>query len=180
MTPPRPELSTHATEAQPVGDSGGECEQLIEMLTRQRDLYRSLDGLSDKQQQIIAEGQAEQLLGVLSERQVIVDHLTQINGELAPLRHRMSEIAEAAPAGRREALRSRVDEVQQLLASIIERDEEDRQSLEASKSQVGKQLGQVSTAPAAINAYRANAYAANRGSPAAGPTSAARFTDSRG
>jgi hypothetical protein len=48
------------------------------MLTRQRDLYHGRStGLSGKLQQIVAEGQAEQLLSVLlSERQVIVDRLT--------------------------------------------------------------------------------------------------------
>ncbi|CAN0503534.1 unnamed protein product [Laminaria digitata] len=145
------------------------------MLTRQRDLYRSLGGLSEKQQAIIAEGQTEQLLAVLSERQVIVDQLAQTNHQIAPLRGRMSEIAEAAPGDQRDRLRGLVAEVQGLLESIIHRDEADRQTLETSKAQVNQELAKVSTAPAAINAYRANAYTKT-----AGPPAAARFTDSRG
>ena len=146
------------------------------MLTRQRDLYRSLDGLSEKQRVIIAEGQAEQLLAVLSERQMIVDQLTQTNDAIAPLRGRMSEIAEAAPEGQRDRLRGLVGEVQGLLESIIQRDEADRQTLETSKAKVGQELAKVNTAPAAINAYRANAYAKT----SAARPAAARFTDSRG
>lgn len=152
-----------------------ECGRLIDMLTRQRDLYRSLGGLSEKQQTIIAEGQTEQLLAVLSERQMIVDQLTQTNDAIAPLRGRMSEIAEAAPNDQREHLRGLVAEVQSLLESIIQRDEADRQTLESSKARVNQEIAKVNTAPAAINAYRANAYAKTAVRPPA-----ARFTDSRG
>ncbi|MBB6430730.1 flagellar protein FlgN [Algisphaera agarilytica] len=169
MTPPPASLSDAV-------QSDGQADQLIEMLTQQRDLYKSLEALSGKQQEIIAQGQAEQLLGVLSERQVIVDRLTQINQDLSPLRGRMSEIAEASTEAKRQLLRSLVDEVQAMLESIIQRDEQDRQSLEASKAQVGQELAKVKTAPAAINAYKANAY----GGGAAGASPTARFTDSSG
>ncbi|MEM7626396.1 MAG: flagellar protein FlgN [Planctomycetota bacterium] len=169
MTPP-PAAMSSAVEA-----PHDECGRLIAMLTRQRDLYRALGGLSEKQQAIIAEGQTEQLLAVLSERQVIVDQLTQTNNEIAPLRGRMSEIAEAAPDDQRDRLRGLVTEVQGLLESIIQRDEADRQTLESSKAKVNQELAKVNTAPAAINAYKANAYAGAAVRPAA-----ARFTDSRG
>lgn len=175
----KPSVSPAFTPAS--GHAGGEADQLIDMLTRQRDLYRSLDGLSGKQQQIIATGQAEQLLAVLSERQVIVDQLTKINQDLAPLRGRMTEIADATTDVKRQSLRTLVDQVQAMLESIIERDEEDRQTLEASKAQVGQELAKVTTAPAAINAYKANAYKTNAYAKTSGFTPpAARFTDSRG
>ncbi|MEL7088622.1 MAG: hypothetical protein AAGL98_09325, partial [Planctomycetota bacterium] len=127
-------------------------------------------------QTIIAQGQTEQLLAVLSERQVIVDQLTQTNDQIAPLRGRMSEIAQAAPNDRREQLRGLVAEVQGLLESIIQRDEADRQTLESSKARVSQELSNVNTAPAAINAYKANAFTKT----AAARPAAARFTDSRG
>lgn len=181
--PPTPGSTPGSAPGSPDTTTQDECGQLIELLTAQRDLYRALDTLSGKQQDIIAHGQAEQLLGVLSERQVIVDQLTAINQNLAPLRSRMTEIADAAAEEKRQSLRSLVDQVQALLASIIARDDEDRQKLEASKAKVGKELSRVNTAPAAINAYRANAAA--RGARGAGrassyATGGARFTDSRG
>jgi hypothetical protein len=117
------------------------------------------------------------LLTVLSERQVVVDRLTQINGELAPLRSRMAAITESASEATREAIRSRVAEVQDMLQAIIERDEQDRQSLEESKAQVGRELAKVRTAPAAIHAYKTSPPAA--AGRAYAPT-AARFTDARG
>jgi len=167
---------THGVSGISETSGGGECDQLIDMLARQRDLYQSLDELSGKQQAVIAEGQAEALLSVLSERQVIVDQLTRINQDLAPLRGRMTEIADAASESKRQSLRSLVGEVQGLLQSIITRDEQDKQTLETSKARVGQELARVNTAPAAIHAYKANAYARTAG---AHPT-AARFTDSQG
>lgn len=176
--PPASHSSLSAALDSASGGGGGEAEQLIERLTRQRDLYRSLEALSSKQQTVIAEGQTEQLLAVLSERQVIVDQLTTLNAEIAPQRGRMTEIAEAAPADQRQTLRGLVDEVQGMLRSIIEQDEQDRQSLETNKQRVGQELAKLKTAPAAINAYRANAYAKSPGPAAASPS--ARFTDARG
>lgn len=178
MTPPPAAPGSNPGIA--VSSTHDECGQLIALLTQQRDLYRSLDALSGKQQDIIAQGQAEQLLGVLSERQVIVDQLTQINQELAPLRSRMTEIADASPEEQRQTLRSLVDQVQDMLQSIIARDDEDRQKLEASKAKVGQELSRVNTAPAAINAYRANAAARDAGRAASYAAGGARFTDAKG
>lgn len=134
--------------------------------------------MSGRQQDIIAQGQTEQLLAVLSERQGIVTQLTHINTEIAPLRERMNAISEAAPEAVRQAIRQLVADVQDMLRSIIEDDERDRQTLEASKQQVSRELTKVKTAPAAINVYKSNAHRpAAAGLPLNG---SARFTDSRG
>ncbi len=168
-------MTPHPSSPASVGTS--DLDTLLDLLARQRDLYQELQGLSARQQSIIAQGQTEQLLLVLSERQVLVDRLTAINKDLAPLRGRMSELTDGASEDTRMRIRGLVDEVQQLLASIIDRDEQDRRHLEASKASVGQELSRVNTAPAAINAYKSNAFRK-----AAGPAlvGAARFTDSRG
>ena len=159
--------------------STSEADQLLQLMSQQRDLYRSLHELSSQQQTVIAEGRTEDLLTLLSQRQRLVDQLTSINRQIAPLRDRMSEIAAAAPEALRQQLRSLVDEVQAMLQSIIDHDEQDRKALEASKAQVGKELAKVRTAPAAVNAYRASA---GPGIPMSRHASSgvARFTDSRG
>lgn len=171
-----PRAGTKATTpAAAHSGGGGEADHLIETLTRQRDLYRALDGLSTKQQTLIADGHPEQILGVLSERQAIVDQLGELSRELAPLRPRITEIAEAAPDAKRTTLRSLVDEVQTLLQTIIERDDADHQRLETSKNKVGQQLAKIQTAPRAIDAYRQNAGGYTK------PTSSTpRFADARG
>ncbi|MEM8739579.1 MAG: flagellar protein FlgN [Planctomycetota bacterium] len=172
MTPP-------GTPSSPLGAPPAvapDIDRLLDLLTRQRDLYQSLDALSGRQQATIADGHPEALLGILAERQAVVDRLTATNQDLAPLRPRMTQIADAAPAAQRTALRGLVDQVQSLLQTIIDRDDADRKTLETSKARVGQQLDQIKTAPRAINAYRAHAGRHASAPPAA----AARFTDARG
>jgi len=149
-----------------------EADHLAALLTQQRDLYRELGGLSSRQQELIDAGRTEELLGVLTQRQTLIDRLTACNKEVAPLRSRLGDIAAAAPAATRDTIRDRVDEVQGLLEEIIGRDEADRAKLEASRKRVGDEMKRVNAAPAAVNAYRAQAGAA--------PRPAARFTDARG
>ena len=174
MTPPPPS-SSPAPGAQPTDDA----QRLIDLVGQQRDLYRNLHQLSDQQQEVIAEGRTEALLELLSERQVIVDQLTAINRDIAPLRSRMSEIAQAAPESQRKQLRTLVDDVQAMLQSIIDRDEQDRKTLEASKAKVGQELARTRTAPAALHAYKTQ-RSAGPGIPLSAPAGTARFTDARG
>ena len=175
-SPPAPS-SASSFSAAPAGQEG-EAQQLVDLLTQQRDLYIQLGQLSGQQRQIIDAGQTEELLAVLAERQGIVANLTRLNQQIAPLRERLSAISDAAPEATRRALRQLVDQVQQMLQAIIEDDEADRRTLEESKARVGRELTKVKTAPAAINSYKSNAYRpAAAGLPLRG---APRFTDARG
>ena len=169
MTPPGTAAPAASSSGTPASD---EATLLATLLTRQRDLYRELGGLSARQQQLIETSQTEQLLGLLTQRQSLIDQLTTCNQEVAPLRSRMGDIAAAAPDGLRDTIRDRVDEVQGLLEEIIERDEADRAKLEASRARVGNEIKRVNAAPAAVNAYRAQAGGA--------PPAAPRFTDAQG
>jgi uncharacterized protein YoxC len=153
-------------------------DRLIHLLSQQHSLYLELTDLSRRQEDYVKESRTEQLLSLLSDRQVLVDQLTGINRELAPLRSRMSELAADADDAKRETLRGLVDDVQEMLQSIIERDESDRKKLEASKAAVGNALKTTTTAPRALGAYRSAGP-----QPAAAATArpqTARFTDQRG
>lgn len=164
MTPPPPPAGL-AAPPQP-----NEASTLVTLLTRQRDHYRELKSLSDRQQTLVAAGQPEQLLSVLGQRQTHVEALTTLNEQLAPLRPRMSEVAETAPAAVRDTLRGLVDEVQELLEAIIAQDEQDKQRLAQGRDAVKQELGKLSRTPAALSAYKSAA-------PQAGQP---RFTDHRG
>jgi flagellar biosynthesis/type III secretory pathway chaperone len=165
MTPP-PSLSLPAA----ADAATDQAATLVELLTQQRDHYRQLKDLSDQQQALVTAGQPERLLSVLGQRQHHVEALTRLNDRLAPLRPQMSEIAEAAPSDLRQTLRTLVDDVQALLETIIQQDEQDKQRLSAGRDAVEQQLGRMSAAPAALTAYKTAAPAVSR----------PRFTDRRG
>jgi len=147
----------------------GEAAELLGLLTRQRDLYRDLSALASQQADLIAEGQTEQLLSVLSRRQGLIEELGRTNDEIGPYRGRIPEIAESLPEPQRDELRSLVEQVQSLLKQIIDRDEQDRRKLEAAKQDVGNQITTTVRTGAAMNAYKQKAAA-----------TPARFTDRNG
>lgn len=153
-----------------AGGAADEVNQLIERLTRQRDLYQQLKALSDQQGQLIADGQAEPLLAVLSQRQTLVDELTRLNAEVAPLRQRWTELARHIREDQRPRVNALLEEVETLLAAIIEQDDAHRQQLQGAKQRIAEQLERTNTAGRAMHAYR----------PAAAAGAPARFTDRSG
>ncbi len=161
MTPP----FANAVAADPLDTVG----LLIELLTAQRNHYRKLKSLSDRQQQLVADGQVESLLSVLAERQGHVDALSRLNEQLAPHRASMTGLAERAQPAQREQLRALVDDVQTLLDQIIRQDEQDKDTLTAERDRVKTQVKKVNIVPAALAAYRGTT----------GPN-AARFADRKG
>ncbi|MFP4144968.1 MAG: flagellar export chaperone FlgN [Phycisphaeraceae bacterium] len=150
---------------QPLPDAAG----LIDKLSRQRDLYLQLKQLSDQQAGLIEEGQTEQLLSVLSQRQSLVDQLGGLTRQLAPLREAWPKLAGTLADDQRDRINGLLGEVELLLESIVQQDDRDRAKLSAAKQQVSSQLSQVSSAGQAVSAYQA-----------APKQQAPRFTDRQG
>lgn len=141
---------------------------LLGMLQQQRDLYLQLKQLSTKQSELIEQQASDQLLTLLAKRQGMVDSLGQISHQLLPYRERMSTIAAALDEDSRGQIRELVNEIDQLLQSIIDQDGKDHRQLEAAQVKVGSNLNQITQASTALSAYRQ-----------ACPASA-RFTDRKG
>lgn len=152
------------------------CDQtddLIRLLTQQRDLYQRLDELGKGQAGFIAQGATEQLLEVLSSRQGVIEQLQDVSRQLGPYREYLSDLPADIPQKQRQALRSLVDDVQSLLHGIIERDDQDRRKLAEARKTLGQSLQQVTHTSAAVSAYR-------KPKPKISNPDQARFTDSVG
>ncbi|MFA9478639.1 flagellar export chaperone FlgN [Phycisphaerales bacterium AB-hyl4] len=156
------------TQPSPIADMS--IAPLVEKLTQQRDHYAQLKQLADRQAALIAEGETEQLLGVLAQRQQLVDELGRLSEEIAPYRERWAQLSASLGDGDRQRVNALIESVEGLIEQIIEQDDRDRQQLQTAREQVGNQVKQVHHAGRAVNAYRA--------APVAGP--GARFTDRRG
>ena len=163
MTDPAPVPTTPSQDA--------DAAELADRLAQQRDLYQQLKALSDQQGQLIAAGQAEPLLAVLSQRQSIIEQISQLNEQLVPLRQRWPEKAVHLDEAQRQRINTLLEEVEAMLEAIIRQDDQHRQQLYAAKEQITQKLEHASVAGRAMNAYQ----------PAATATAApARFTDRRG
>jgi len=130
-----------------------QVRQLLDRLQQQRDLYRQLKLLSGSQAQCIREGSAEQLLGVLSERQAVIDALSTSNAELAPYREKWEALSGSVDPGMREQVREVLAQIEGMLNEIVEQDDRDRAELQGVQAQIGQQLNQVNQAGRAIRAY---------------------------
>lgn len=149
--------------------SPDEASEVFTLLQQQRDLYRELKSHSEQQDALIVNGQTDQLLTLLAQRQRLIDGLGQVSSSLAPYRSRIAAIADQASDDLGEQMRGMVEEVRVLLESIIATDEKGKADLEAARDNVG---GQIRKAAGAVAA--AGAYGKSR------PQSAPKFTEQRG
>lgn len=130
-----------------------QVQTMLGLLLGQRDLYRQLKTLSDQQTHCIREGSTEQLLAVLSERQSVIESLSRANIELAPYRDRWDDLTPSATPEQRQQVREAVNEIERILAEVVEQDERDKTDLLSAQQQIGAQLSQANKAGRAIQAY---------------------------
>ncbi|MBX2852188.1 MAG: hypothetical protein KTR15_10620 [Phycisphaeraceae bacterium] len=149
--------------------SSDEATEVFALLQQQRDLYRELKSHSEQQDALIANGETDQLLSLLAQRQRLIDGLGQVSSTLAPYRSRIAAIADQASGDLGKQMRGMIEEVRVLLESIIAADEKGKADLEAARDKVGGQIRQAAGAVAAAGAY-------GNAAPAGGP----KFTEQRG
>ena len=139
-----------------------EGQRLIELLTRQRDVYLQLRRLADEQRGAIDGEKSEELLRILGERQRLINRLTEVNTELEPYRSRWDQIRQGIDPAGRQVVSDLVDEVQELLKGILERDEGDCDALKRRTRACRDQAATLATnqrvnAAYAVGQYRVNA-----------------------
>jgi hypothetical protein len=145
-----------------------DAARLLELLTQQRDLYRSLRDLSEQQRALIAGDRPEMLLNILRERQDLVTRLARLNEDLGPYRRNWDAFHASLPEAHRNQASALLHEINALLRTILRTDQEDGALLSARKQAVQAQIGGVADGRAANAAYAAQ--------PRATPPSAANIT----
>lgn len=134
-----------------------DVDALTRLLQQQAELYGKLAQLSTHQSTLIdsnADDAAEQLLRLMSARQVLVDQLAKINEQLEPYRKDWQAIAAKLTDEQKKTIAPLVEQAEKLLADIIARDEADRKRLQQAKTDTGNQLKRVTGASHAAAAYR--------------------------
>jgi FlgN protein len=129
------------------------ADELLELLEAQQLLYQRLMPLSRQQGELVAGGDAEALLTLLSQRQVLIDQLLGLNRKLEPYRQDWPQLWSELDADTRVKVKARVDSVQRLLDSIIEQDEQDRLKLVEQRNRVSDQLNLVGRGNVVNRAY---------------------------
>lgn len=129
--------------------------RLDALLTRQTELYGELDALCDRQRGLIEAGDAERLMGVLSERARVVQALVESGQRFAPFGASWGLIEQALTERELRDATRRLDAVAALAASIAARDEADGASIRAKRDELADQLSGLGQTKRAVSAYGA-------------------------
>lgn len=134
-----------------------------------------LADLAREQGALIETGQADELLGVLTQRQHLIDELLAVVTEIGPL----ADAVQHSPAGvsevQRQSVKRLVDTIGARLAEIIDIDSRDRTKLEHRLAEVKRERNINTSVRTARTAY-------GRAKPVVGTLgeSLTRFTDQQG
>ena len=131
--------------------------QLVTLLTQQRDLYLQLRQLSDRQRGLISGNQPDTLLELLVQRRQIVSALTDLNERLGPYRRRWDDMYAALPDALRAQASGLLQEVNGLLRVILKTDHEDGALLAVQKQAVASEIRGLADGRTANSAYAAQA-----------------------
>ncbi|MEM9083098.1 MAG: flagellar protein FlgN [Planctomycetota bacterium] len=127
--------------------------RLRAVLEEQIGHYRELDALGEKQSGLIETGDAEGLIGVLAQRQMVIDRIAGLNGDLVPFQRGWDVLSTMISDEQRSEMRGKLDELAALVKRIGERDEADKQSLERKRDAVKRELNGLNQGKRAAQAY---------------------------
>ena len=96
------------------------------------------------------------MLALLGKRQRIVDDLAMMDSDLSPYKARWPQIAAELNQAQCDSINSMLEQARDLLNGIIDRDNQDRQTLQTQKSRVGDELSRVTHSGAARQAYQSS------------------------
>ena len=133
----------------PESSSPKQAADLLELLRRQRALYRELSSLAARQRHLISGDQPEALLDLLARRQQIVEQLQAVHAELSRAGGPAGGWSEQA----RDQAEALLAESRALAQQILERDREDGELLAVRKASLAASLTQIRGGQAANRAY---------------------------
>ncbi|HVZ92895.1 MAG TPA: hypothetical protein VG797_00140 [Phycisphaerales bacterium] len=145
--------SGRASDDSPHASPSVWLPRLAHALDRLETEYRQLALMGEAQSAMISAVDGDGLLSQLAKRQVIVDRIEAINREIEPFCRRWNELGAAVPESSRAPLRARFEEIGRLVASISQRDDEDRRRLEKMRGEIATEVGSVQRGRGALNAY---------------------------
>lgn len=133
-------------------------EDVIQALEDQVGCYRRLAKLADVQHGHVEQNQMEPLLDVLKDRQAVVEQITRLEAVLGPVRKDWNGFAGGIDPEQRVQAEGYLAESKRLLEAITTTDRNDALLLQQRKLNLGKQIGQTSSARQINRTYGAAAY----------------------
>ena len=133
--------------------SGADVPRLLEVLERQRMLYRRLRALTERQRGLVAQDDPQPLLALLADRQKLVDELLAVNETLAMYRQEWTEIYGRLDDASRRRVAEMLEGVNTTLGAILHSDSQDSAMLSARRPEVADRMSAGGAAGRAGAAY---------------------------
>lgn len=128
--------------------------EAIGALGEQVSCYRVLAKLAERQHGYVQNGQTEELIALLAERQGVLDRLTVLARQTAGVKQNLGTLG----AAERAKVEGMLGETKRLLAEITAGDERDALVLQQRKHRLGTEIRATSSAHKVNRSYAANAY----------------------
>jgi len=129
------------------------AQVLMGLLDRQRQLYRHLQSLVDRQAEWVSAGNPDGLLQVLAQRQTLLEDVKKTNDALLPFRQRWDAVCQMLDEQQRSQVTEAVNEINQRLQTIMQRDQKDSEMLQLRCRKIGQQLQMARIGRTAVRAY---------------------------
>jgi len=137
-------------------------DELVALLERQQAAVGRLLALARSQGALIEKGRSEPLLGLLAQRQRLIDEFTAVQGELSTRTGDLTRRLQSVAAGDRDRIRGLIDDISARLGEIMQLDEKDQHALAAARERARTELAAHGAARQARSAYAGRPYAPSR------------------
>ena len=127
--------------------------ELIALLERQEKTVDKLHELARYQGSLIEKGRTEPLLGLLTQRQTLIDEFTSMQGEMASKTEDLEQRLMGVEVSKKNRIQSLIESLDQHLNAIMKHDQEDQAALAAARDEIRDELALQGAATQARNAY---------------------------
>jgi len=129
------------------------ADVLLGLLDRQRQLYRNLQALVERQAELVTAGDPDGLLQILAQRQTLLEDVKKTNDALLPFRQRWDAICQMLEEPQRARATAAINEINERLQTIMRRDQKDSEMLQLRCRKIGQELQATRVGRTAIRAY---------------------------
>ena len=129
------------------------AQRLLSLLQEQRAVYQHLREFSQKQSELVQQGDADRLLQLLAQRQQLIDQLAALNTQLEPFKKDWPRLWSELDEPARRSVDRLVQEVQGVLDGILQQDDQDRQVLARQRENMSTNMQQLNHGAKVNRAY---------------------------
>ncbi len=137
-------------------------DTILDLLQRQHKLVDELSQLADRQADLIRDGHTDALLGLLTQRQTVIERFTATQVDLGRLTGDLDARLRSVDEDVRERIQSLISDIGERLTHVMQRDERDQRTLESARDKKKREIASLDSGRQARYAYLGPKKTTNR------------------